>query len=85
MLDKLLKSNIAIVGGGNFCKRLLQLLFSAHFDDCRPSILGVADINRQAEGWIYAKEKGIPTTEDYRELYALKDLQILMELIIPKQ
>ena len=80
MLDKLLKSNIAIVGGGNFCKKLLQLLFSEHFDDCRPTVLGVADINKQAEGWVYAKEKGIFTTNDFRELYTLKELQILMEL-----
>ena len=80
MLDKLLKSNIAIVGGGNFCKKLLQLLSSEQFDDSPPTILGVADINQQARGWMYAKEKGIFATTDYRELYALKDLQILLEL-----
>jgi PAS domain S-box-containing protein len=80
VLDKLLKSKIAIVGGGNFCKKLLQLLFSSHFDDCRPIILGVADINKQAQGLVYARERGIFTTGDYRKLYALKDLQILMEL-----
>ena len=55
MIDKLLKSNIAIVGGGNFCKKLLQLLFSEPFDDSRPILLGVADINQQAKGWLYAK------------------------------
>ncbi len=80
MIDKLLKSNIAIVGGGNFCKKLLQLLSSEPFDNSRPTILGVADINQQAKGWRYAKEKGIYSTTDYRELYALKDLQLLLEL-----
>jgi PAS domain S-box-containing protein len=80
VIDKLLKSNIAIVGGGNFCKKLLQLLSSEPFDSSRPTVLGVADINQQAKGWRYAKEKGIFTTTDYREFYALKDLQILLEL-----
>jgi PAS domain S-box-containing protein len=80
VLDKLLKSNIAIVGGGNFCKKLLQLLFSEPFEDCHPMILGVADVDSQAEGLVLAKQMGIFTTADYRELYDLKDLQILMEL-----
>jgi PAS domain S-box-containing protein len=80
VLDKLLKSNIAIVGGGNFCKKLLQLLFSEPFEDCHPTILGVADIDHRAEGRVLAEQMGIFTTADYRELYALKDLQVLMEL-----
>ena len=80
MLDKLLKSNIAIVGGGKFCKKLLQLLFSEPFSECCPTIIGVADVNDQAEGRVFAKQMGIWTTHNYRELYDLKDLQILMEL-----
>ncbi|MGD8739196.1 MAG: PAS domain S-box protein [Desulfobacterales bacterium] len=80
MLDRLLKSNVAIVGGGNFCKKLLQLLFSEPFEDQHPTILGVADVNNQAEGRILAEQMGIFTTADYHELYALKDLQVLMEL-----
>ena len=80
MLNQLLKSNIAIIGGGKFCKRLLQLLFSEPFKDHRPTILGVSDINGNAEGLVYAGQLGIFTTADYRELYRLKDLQILMEL-----
>lgn len=80
MLEKLLKSKIAIVGGGNFCKRLLQLLFSEPFADYRPAILGVADFNANAEGFLFARQMGIFTTLNYRELYSLKDLQVLMEL-----
>ena len=80
MLNQLLKSNIAIIGGGKFCKRLLQLLFSEPFKDHRPTILGVSDINGNAEGLVYAGQLGIFTTADYRELYRFKDLQILMEL-----
>jgi len=80
VLDRLLKSNVAIVGGGNFCKKLLQLLFSEPFEDQHPTILGVADVNNQAEGRILAEQMGIFTTADYHELYTLKDLQVLMEL-----
>jgi PAS domain S-box-containing protein len=80
VLDKLLKSNVAIIGGGNFCRKLLELLHSELFKDCPPTILGVADINSQAEGFVYAKKMGIFTTRNYRELFALKNLQTLMEL-----
>ena len=59
MLSELLKSNIAIIGGGEFCKQLLQLLYSDHFKEQHPTILGVADKNLQAEGLLYAEEIGI--------------------------
>ena len=80
MINELLESNIAIVGGGRFCKNLLELLFSEHFEEQRPSILGVADKDDQAEGLLYASRKGILTTRDYRELFELENLQTIMEL-----
>jgi len=85
VLDNLLKSKIAIVGGGNFCKKLLQLLFSEPFEDCHLTILGLADVDDQAEGRVLAKQMGILTIADYHELYALKDLQIIMELTADEQ
>ncbi|NNL76560.1 MAG: PAS domain-containing protein, partial [Desulfobacterales bacterium] len=80
MLDELLKANIAIVGGGKFCKDLLHLLYSMHFEDQRPAILGVADKNEQAEGLAYARQLGIYTTSNYQDLFELENLQVLMEL-----
>jgi PAS domain S-box-containing protein len=56
------------------------LLFDEHFSDCRPTILGVADIKRSAKGLLYAKEEGIFTTHDYRQLYDLENLDKIMEL-----
>ncbi|MGD8301604.1 MAG: PAS domain S-box protein, partial [Desulfobacterales bacterium] len=50
------------------------------FSDCRPTILGVADIKRSAKGLLYAKEEGIFTTHDYRQLYDLENLDKIMEL-----
>ena len=80
MIDELLRSHIAIVGGGNFCKQLLRLLFSEDFKGQHPSIIGVADKDSRAEGLLYAEEMGIFTTADYRDLYELENLQVLMEL-----
>ncbi|MGD8990589.1 MAG: PAS domain S-box protein [Desulfobacterales bacterium] len=82
---RVLNSNIAIVGGGHICKNMLELLLSDHFEDCRPTIMGVADTNAQAEGLVYAKERGIFTTGDFREFYALEELHILMELTADTQ
>ena len=75
MIDQLLKSNIAIVGGGRFCKNLLELFYSEPFEDQCPSILGVADKNDQAEGLLYASRNEIFITTDYRELLKLADLK----------
>jgi len=74
-------SNIAIIGGGKVCKAILQMILSESFrDQKRSKILGVADKNDHAEGLEYAREKGIFTTNDYRELYRLKDLDLVIEL-----
>lgn len=80
MLNELLKSNIAIVGGGKFCKNLLELLFSEDFSDQGFSILGVADVNGQAEGLMHAAKMGIFTTAEFKDLYQLQNLQFIMEL-----
>jgi PAS domain S-box-containing protein len=80
MIKHILGSNIAIIGGGKICKAFLQLFQSKLFKDQRPSILGVADLDSQAEGILYAKKKGIFTTQDYRALYRLDNLQVLIEL-----
>jgi len=85
VITELLKSKMAFVGGGQFCKRFLQLFYSEDFQDQHPAIMGVADLNSHAEGVVYAKEKGINTTSDYRELLRLDNLQVLMELTGDKQ
>jgi len=80
MVAELLKSNIAMVGGGRFCKRFLQLLFSEDFNDQHPNILGVADRNSLGKGVVYARKLGIFTTTDFRDLLSLDNLQVLVEL-----
>ncbi len=76
----ILKSKFAIIGGGRFCRILLGYLFDTAFMENPPAVLGVADINPEAEGLKYARQLGIWTTTDYREFYALDELQYLLEL-----
>jgi hypothetical protein len=80
MSKNLLDTKIAIIGGGRFCKLFLQYLFDENFMDRSPNVLGVADINDQAEGLTYARQMGIYTTNDYENLYRIENLQVLIEL-----
>jgi PAS domain S-box-containing protein len=80
VIEQLLRSKIAIVGGGRFCKTFLETLFSEHFLEERPEIMGVTDVNLEAEGVVYARQLGIFTTDDYRNLYQIDGLQVIIEL-----
>ena len=80
MIENLFNSNIAIIGGGKLCKLFLQLLFDKSWRDRSPTVLGVADANDQAEGLRAAAEMGIFTTTDYRELFQLEKLELLVEI-----
>ncbi len=80
MIETLLGSNIAVVGGGRICKVILQTLSSENFRQKNLTILGVADIDDQAMGLKYAGQIGIFTTNDYRRLFRLKNLDSIIEL-----
>ncbi|HHP7235180.1 MAG TPA: PAS domain S-box protein [Desulfobacterales bacterium] len=79
-IENLLEANIAIVGGGRFCRIFLEYLYDRNFMDRSPKLLGVADTNLEAEGVRLARKLGAFTTTDYRELYDLEGLQVLIEL-----
>ena len=72
--------NVAIVGGGPGCGALMDMIFAEKLSQLRMKLIGVACTNPEAVGYLYAQEKGIYTTEDYRDLYNLKDLHIIIEL-----
>ena len=80
MREILKDSNIAIVGGGRVCKAILKIILGENFDNQKLNILGVADINDKVEGFIYAREKGIFTTLDYRDLFKIEELNLIIEL-----
>jgi len=73
-------SNIVIVGGGKVCRAVLAIILGKNFINHKLSILGVADINDKAEGLVYAKERGIFTTTDYKDLFSIKGLNLIIEL-----
>jgi two-component system, NtrC family, sensor kinase len=72
--------NLAIVGGGNASKFFLNLLQEKPFPNLNLTILGVCDIDPQAEGIRMAREMGIYTTSDFRDLFKLPNLDALIEL-----
>ncbi|MBE9540845.1 MAG: PAS domain S-box protein [Proteobacteria bacterium] len=80
MREILKDSKIAIVGGGRVCKAILKIILGGNFINQKLNILGVADINDNAEGFIYAREKGIFTTLDYRDLFKIEELNLIIEL-----
>jgi PAS domain S-box-containing protein len=72
--------NVAIVGGGPGCKAIMDMIFAEKLRELRMTLIGVACTNPKAEGYLYAREKGIYTTQDFRDLYQLKDLNMIIEL-----
>lgn len=79
-LSKAKELNIAIIGGGKTCREFIELILNYSFTDPKVNIVGVADIKEDALGFKYAKERGIYTTNDYKDLYKIKDLGLIFEL-----
>ncbi len=79
-MDKIEKQKIALLGGGQRCKAFLQVILSEDFDEKKPEILGVATINERDMALQYAKDKGIFTTSDVKELFSIKDLNLILQL-----
>jgi PAS domain S-box-containing protein len=72
--------NVAIVGGGPGCKAIMDMIFAKRLSQLRMQLVGVACTNPQAVGYLYAQAKGFYTTKDFRDLYRLKDLDMIIEL-----
>ena len=80
MINKIENAKIALVGGGRFCEKLLKHLFSDHFKGRHPEVLGVADINIDAVGMVYARSMGIHTCSDYLDVCKLEGLDTIVEV-----
>jgi len=72
--------NIALVGGGSGCKTLIQFLEAHRLQHFHVHIVGVADLREDAPGLMYAKEKGIFTFNNYRDLFTLENLHMIIEI-----
>ena len=66
--------NLAIVGGGNACKYFLNLISEEPLPYLNINIVGVCDINPDAEGLRLAQRLGIYTTNDFQDLYKIENL-----------
>ncbi len=72
--------NVAIVGGGHGCKAIMDMIFAEKLNQLRMKLIGVASKDIKGVGYRYAEEMGIFTTNDYRDLYKLKGLNMIIEL-----
>jgi len=79
-MEQLEAINVGIVGGGRGCKAVMEMILARKLKRLRMKIVGVADLDQNAIGYRHAQEQGIYTTTDYRDLYRLKDLDMIIEL-----
>ncbi len=70
-----------IIGGGKGCESVLRMNHEDKLGRFIMEILGVAELDLDAPGVQYAREIGVPrVTTDYRELFEIEDLDLLIEL-----
>ncbi len=71
---------IALIGGGPGGLAVLKMFESEVFTQLKARVVGVADVNPKAPGYIYAKQKGLLVTSNYKDFYHIEDLYLLIEL-----
>jgi signal transduction histidine kinase len=79
-MEKAQTLNVAIVGGGPGCKAIMDMIFAEKLRQLHMKLIGVASTNPKAVGYRYAQEKDVYTTRDYRDLYKLQDIDMIIEL-----
>jgi len=77
--------NLAIVGGGSACKFFLNLLTQEPLPHLDIRVIGVCDINPDAEGVVLARQMGIYTTQNFKDLFSIKGLDAIIELTNNKE
>jgi len=75
-----LSLNLAIVGSGSICKFFLKLLQKDPFPYLNINLIGVCDTDPRGDCLRLAKEMGVYTTNDFRDLFKIKDLDGIIEL-----
>ena len=80
VLQLLRGAKVGIVGGGQFCRKLIEFFRLQDLSSRKPDIIGVAEVNPSAVGVRYAQQLGIFTTDDYRKLFALDRLEVILEI-----
>ena len=73
-------ANVGIVGGGNFCHKIVDFFQTQDLSSRKPKIIAVAEINPDAKGLRLAQQLGMFTTMDYSVLYGLDGLDVILEI-----
>ncbi|MCD4741669.1 MAG: PAS domain S-box protein [Desulfobacteraceae bacterium] len=71
--------NIAFICGNLICKAMIQILLGENFQKYNIKILGVLDSDN-TEGLQCAKDRGIFTTNNLKDILTLKDLNLIIKL-----
>ncbi len=71
---------IAIIGGNNPCKEILEILLGPGLKELDLRVLVVADTLTRVEGIKYAQEMSVRTTIDYQEVCMLSGIDIILKL-----
>jgi len=72
--------NIAIVGGGQRGLRLMEIIQHHNFQEIKPEIIAVADINMHSPAVIKAMEQGLFVTDNYRDFLGVGNVDLIVEL-----
>jgi len=69
-----------VVGGGQGCRAVLDLVFQRSLEALCPEIVGVVDLAPDAPGMIYAREHGLATFTRLEEALAIPDIELVIEV-----
>ena len=72
--------SIAIIGGNSPCKQMLEILLGPGLKELDIKVMVVADTLTRVEGIEYARQKGVFTTMDYKEVCDLSGMDVILKL-----
>jgi|GEM_PF-871092 len=78
--DSLKTFNVAIVGGGPGCLAIMDMISKDRLREIRMHLVGIADTNPRSPAFERAQSMRIYTTTDYRDLFKIPGLDLIIEL-----
>ncbi|MCG6911805.1 MAG: PAS domain-containing protein [Deltaproteobacteria bacterium] len=77
-------TNIALVGGGTYCKEVIEKTSQGYVDNqIRSHIVAVADPDPETPGMVLARKRGLKTETDYTVLYRPENHIDLIIILTP--
>lgn len=81
-------TNIALVGGGDYCNEILEKTiaeYTKELKDVNAHFLAVSDVNPESPGRVLGKKLGLFTCSDYHEFYDPRHNINLLIILTPEQ